>query len=276
MRSPLFAAAALAAVSIFPVSATSAELQLAQVEVIESSPLIRAIGESRNKAAENNGTGSAGSSSESTTNIQSELYHQLQILQEEVQGLRGLVEEQAHQLQQLKQQRMDDYVDLDRRVSELSQNRGESAGNGSSRSGGGSSRGSSSASRASGGDSSNEFASYSAAVDLATTQQQFDRAIDALKEHLDEYPDGRYAGNAHYWLGQIYFVQSHMEEAQQAFTRVVEEYPDHNKAPEARYKLGQVYFRQGDKDRAKELLEEVANGNSDSAPLAKNFLRQNY
>lgn len=290
-RSSVAAATTLAAAFVFSIPTFSAEpqssqtagpslaggstLQLAQVEVIESSPVIRAIGQQSSKQ---NGQGSA---SESTGNMQGELYYQLQVLQEEVQMLRGMVEEQAYQIQQLKQQRMDDYVDLDRRISQLTQGGGSGAGGSES---GSSNRASANAGSNSGAASqpsggaipADEFSSYSAAVDLATKKQDFDSAIAALNRHLEKYPDGRYAANAHYWLGQIYFVQGKLEEARQAFTRVVEGYPDHNKAPEARYKLGQVYYRLGDKQRAKSLLEEVASGNSDSAPLAKNFLRQNY
>lgn len=295
MRPSKFAAATMAAAFVFSIPSFSAEphsieaaepfvaqgrsLQLAQVEVIESSPIIRAIGQQPgNKDGE--GNSSTGNSGNQSSNIQSELYYQLQILQQEVQALRGMVEEQAYQLQQLKQQRMDDYVDLDRRISELSQGGGA---NGAGTSGGSStvSRGNSGSGAGQSGTSggpipAGEFASYSAAVDLATKQQEFDRAIAALNEHLQQYPNGRYAANAHYWLGQIYFVQGNMEDARQAFTRVVEGYPDHNKAPEARYKLGQVYYRLGDKEQAKSLLEQVASGGSDSAALAKNFLRQNY
>ncbi|MEX1032351.1 MAG: tol-pal system protein YbgF [Cellvibrionaceae bacterium] len=257
-------------------------LQLAQVEVIESSPAIRPIGQPRpnrnntntntNTNTDSNANPGAGTPA---TNLQSELYHQLQVLQEEVQALRGMVEEQAYQLQQLKQQRMDDYVDLDRRISQLGGNGGAQGEAGSS--GGGSTD--SDSQRVAGGSGAipaDEFASYSAAVDLATKQQEFDRAIVALNEHLERYPDGRYAANAYYWLGQIYFVQGNMEEARREFSRVVNDFSNHNKAPEARYKLGQVYFQLGDKAQAKTLLDRVASGDSDSAPLARNFLRQNY
>ena len=44
-------------------------------------------------------------------------YYQMQVLQEEVQMLRGMVEELNYELQQLKQRQMDDYLDIDRRLS---------------------------------------------------------------------------------------------------------------------------------------------------------------
>ena len=46
-------------------------------------------------------------------------YYQSQMLQEEVRQLRGLVEELNYELQRVKQRQMDDYLDLDRRLSAL-------------------------------------------------------------------------------------------------------------------------------------------------------------
>ena len=48
---------------------------------------------------------------------QGDRYYQMQVLQEEVQMLRGMVEELNYELQQLKQRQMDDYLDIDRRLS---------------------------------------------------------------------------------------------------------------------------------------------------------------
>lgn len=63
------------------------------------------IGASANRPADNQPT------------MQGELYQQLQQLRQEMMQLRGLVEEQGHQLRQLKQQSLDRYIDLDRRIS---------------------------------------------------------------------------------------------------------------------------------------------------------------
>ena len=48
-----------------------------------------------------------------------ELFYQLQLLQDEVMKLRGIVEEQGEQLRQLRQQRLDDYISLDKRIGAL-------------------------------------------------------------------------------------------------------------------------------------------------------------
>ena len=49
----------------------------------------------------------------------SNLFYQLQILQQELQRLRGQVEEQNFQIKRLQQEQKDQYLDLDRRVAAL-------------------------------------------------------------------------------------------------------------------------------------------------------------
>ncbi|AKH70395.1 tol-pal system protein YbgF [Spongiibacter sp. IMCC21906] len=53
----------------------------------------------------------------SQQSMQGELYQQLQQLRQEMMQLRGTIEEQGHQIRQLKQQSLDRYIDLDRRIS---------------------------------------------------------------------------------------------------------------------------------------------------------------
>lgn len=47
-------------------------------------------------------------------------YAQIQAMQEEIQQLRGMVEQQANDIKRLKTQREEDYMDLDRRLGALS------------------------------------------------------------------------------------------------------------------------------------------------------------
>ena len=44
-------------------------------------------------------------------------FSKMQVLENEVMQLRGLVEELSNEVRQLKQRQMDDYIDLDRRIS---------------------------------------------------------------------------------------------------------------------------------------------------------------
>ena len=160
------------------------------------------------------------------------LFIQMQQLQQEVMRLNGIVEEQANELRKLKSQSLERYVDLDKRLSAL--------GSGSSVS---NSAGatpvpppvSSSPGGAGGSELPGEGDAYRGAYSLVRGQQ-FDQAVDAFNQFLSRYPDGKYAANAHYWLGELYLVidPPDLEASRQSFSLLLDRYPDNPKAPDAR------------------------------------------
>ncbi len=221
---------------------------------------------------ESSGQRAAGTSKQVTGGA--DLYYQLQVLQEEVRQLRGTVEQQQHELRQLKQRQMDDYMDLDRRLS----NRGagsnaaerlqpqpqpETGDRATSRN------------RNGGNDSEAERRSYDDAYNLLR-ERDFEAAASAFREHAQRFPDGQHAANAYYWLGEIHLLDNDLEKAREAFARVVDDYPDDPKREDAMYKLGRVYHLQGDDSRAREMLERVADTETSAAGLARNYLRDNF
>ena len=135
------------------------------------------------------------------------LFYQIQLLQQEVRQLNGKVEEQAHELRKLKEQSLERYVDLDKRLS-------GAAGSAPSASADTSSAGGSStvvtAPVATGGQSQaveqpGEGDAYRAAYGLVRGQK-FDQAVQGFEQFLQDYPGGKYAPNAYYWLGELYLV----------------------------------------------------------------------
>lgn len=202
---------------------------------------------------------------------QAELFYQLQLLQQEVLQLRGMVEEQAHELKRLKQQRLDDYLDLDRRLSKVAS--GDLTG---ARTSAAESRTSTSGSTGTGATSEDELQEYKNAIDLVLRKQDYKNAVVALKAHLDKYPKGRYAANAQYWLGELYLKDGELEESRQWFSRLMEEFPSHSKVPDAKYKLGRVYDMLGDKVTAKRMLEEVVASKTSASNLARDYLDSHF
>lgn len=65
------------------------------------------------------GSGTQDGSAASGDRRLNELFYQLQVLQQEVQELRGLIEEQSFQLNRLARDQQEQYIDLDRRVAGL-------------------------------------------------------------------------------------------------------------------------------------------------------------
>jgi tol-pal system protein YbgF len=201
-----------------------------------------------------------------------ELLYQIQLLQQEVMTLRGQLEEQGHQLRQLKQQSLERYVDLDRRISE---------GGAATDAGGTSAPTGGAAGGAAGAELPGEADAYRAAYSEVRSQQ-FSEAVSAFKQFLQDYPDGRYAPNAHYWLGELYLVISpqDLEASRQAFTLLLEQYPDNSKVPDALYKLGKVYYQKGNPEKARQFLNRVidehGSSNSPAVKLARDFLNENY
>jgi tol-pal system protein YbgF len=246
-----------------------AEVPVVEIEDKEAVTSVRAAPDTNiaNPAA----TAAASMPAGSRQNQLSEIFVQMQQLQHEVQELRGTVEQQSFEIEALKQQVKDNYIDLDRRISTLqSGSVTASTGSGSattlnSTSGAGVELPASGA----------EKDSYDNAYKLLD-QNHKDDAIIAFRKHIALYPNGDLAANAYYWMGQIYLTQGQLDLAQEQFVMLLKTYPNHRKVPDAKFALGKVYFQQGNKTEAKKMIQEVSQGDSNAAALAKTFLQDNF
>jgi TolA-binding protein len=103
---------------------------------------------------------------------------------------------------------------------------------------------------------------------------------------LQNYPDGKYAANAHYWLGELYLVLNpqDLEASRQSFMLLLSQYPDNPKVPAALFKLGKVQYLKGNPERGREyldrLIKEFGSSSNPAAKsavkLAQDFIAQNY
>jgi tol-pal system protein YbgF len=212
------------------------------------------------------------------------LFLQVQQLQQEVMRLNGVVEEQAHEMNTLKEQSLQRYMDLDKRLGAGGQSTQDSgaAGNPSTSVNMSPpvSRPVSGTSSPSGVEQPGEAGAYNAAYTLVE-RRQFDQAIPAFQQFLQSYPDGKFAANALYWLGELYLVKQppDLEASRQSFALLLKEYPSNSKAPDALYKLGKVQFLKGNSEKAREYLDLVIREYKDTNPsvvnLAKDFIAQN-
>jgi tol-pal system protein YbgF len=209
---------------------------------------------------------------------------QLQQLQQEVMRLNGRVEEQANELRKLREQSLERYVDLDKRLGAIAGGGAAVAATAGAVSGAPAEARPVVVPQAGEGDSRvaeqpGEGEAYRAAYALVRGQQ-FDQAVTAFRQFLQNYPAGKYAPNAHYWLGELYLVVQppDLESSRQSFMLLLTQYPDNSKVPDAMYKLGKVHFLKGNRDRAREFLDRVIreHGDSSAARLAREFIAENY
>lgn len=231
----------------------------------------------------------------------SELMLRNQEMQNEVQNLRGLVETQAFEIEGLKKRQRDQYVDLDSRLQRLEGGmtvpsrpmtnapvestapeqlhgnelttvedmpvkstqyvppRVEALGSGV-------------ASQAP--SSADEKTAYEAAFE-ALKQGRYSESSQLFSKFLGEYPDGEYAANASYWLGESYYVTQNYEIALETFQGLLARFPDSRKAPDALLKVGYCQYELGDSQRAAKTLNDVVSRYPDTpvARLAQGRLR---
>ena len=195
--------------------------------------------------------------------------YQMQLLQQEVMELRGVIEQLKFELQRLKGVQDDRYLELDSRIQQVMQ----------------------ATVREPVAEPSDKVVEleHSLEEDLSEKDQyeaaqvlirngQYDQAIVQLEALIRVFPDGQYTPNAYYWLGQVYAAKlsPDFEKARQSLEQVISYFPDHSKVPDAAYALGKVYNTLGDCQRAKELLEGVVEnyGGKSAAKLAEKYLRE--
>ena len=217
------------------------------------------------------------------------LFYQMQVLQQEVRQLSGLIEEQARLIQKLQQDQRLQYIDLDRRVAALAPNRPapgptplpdvdrqaevDAGANGSEALLPGSKP--AEATVQSEPEPTTEREAYAQAIRLMRGKR-FEESTAAFEKLIRDYPNGQYTPNAFYWLGELHLATSNMEPARQNFVQVIRLYPDHQKVPDALYKLGVLYFQLGDESESRRYLTQVQTDfpQSSAGALAKRYLAE--
>ena len=96
-----------------------------------------------------------------------------------------------------------------------------------------------------------EEAAYKSALKLARSGRNED-GIQAFRSFLQQFPQGRYAANAEYWIGECYYAQGKYAEALNQFETVNRKYPRHHKNADALLKAGMTNRKLGKKQEASE------------------------
>ena len=197
------------------------------------------------------------------------LMFQVQDLQQQVAEQRGLIEELSYQLDVMREEQRERYIDLDQRILVLQQNPGSA---------------SSPTSEATPAESvdfdavSDEdiLAEYNAARDHIRARE-FPEAISSLQAFADSHPNHALTPNAWYWLGEVQLASRNVEDARTAFQTVIDQFPTNAKVPDSLYKLGIIAQQGGNSDQARQLFQRVIADypDSQSAQLAQARLNSN-
>ncbi len=199
-----------------------------------------------------------------------DLLNQLTQLRTEVQALRAQIEELQQQNEQLKSSGRSQYLDLDGRLNRL-----EGAGALPPAASGQVPAGNPPPAAAAAvpvprdtpprihGDrglvanTAEERSAYETAFDALKTGRYADSA-QLFQSFLEAYPEGAYAPNARYWLGESYYVTQNYELAREQFQALIQRYPTHDKTPGALLKVGLSQYGLRDLDGAEATLAKVA------------------
>ena len=216
------------------------------------------------------------SGSPAQSSLQVELLNMVEVMQQEIAGLRGTVEEQNHKIERLERQQQQRYLDLDKRMAELlttptnavkSTNTVAPTAPKSIQAGQGSKVVQTSVLPA------DDL--YASAMSFIK-KKDFTQALAQLDIFAKTYPRHALAANALYWSGEVQLAESNYDLAIKQFESVVSQHAAHNKAPDSHYKLAVAYDRKGNTAKAKEILNQVIKqypGTSDSAVrLAQRYL----
>ena len=210
---------------------------------------------------------------------------QLQSLQAELRQLRGLIEEQRHAIEMLDRKRIDDYLDLDHRLSVVNQSQVEAKPA-----------------------PDKEGLNFSF-VPMVTAQpavntldqaepplsleeeakqayresyqlvkdREFERAQASLASFIKRYPSSSYIPNAYFWLGELQYLAMELPLSRDSFLSLIEQYPQHKKVADAKFKLGKVYHQLGQSAKARSTLESVLSDHAEStaANPAREYLNSN-
>lgn len=105
-------------------------------------------------------------------------------------------------------------------------------------------------------------------------QGRFAESARAFEDFIQTYPNHELTDNAYYWLGESYYVTRQYPLALAAFQKLEQQFPLSAKLPDALLKIGYTYHELEDYSQAQNALNKVMNSfpNDSVARLAQNRL----
>ncbi|MCW8919746.1 MAG: tol-pal system protein YbgF [Gammaproteobacteria bacterium] len=228
-----------------------------------------------------------------------QMMERIDTLQQEMQQLRGQLEEQQHQMAGIKERQRELYLDIDRRMSRLER---EGPGAIPSAPANGAmgmatppltsaplTAANGPATAATVANNSNpvavaaadpqkleqERAAYQQAFELLR-ELRYEQATAAFRDFLKQYPNGRYAHIAQYWLGEAAYARRDFVQAIKDYEALLQNHPQSAKRAEAMLKIGYSYQELKRGEESKRMMEQLIElyPESTEAGQARNQLKR--
>jgi len=195
------------------------------------------------------------------------LQNQVDDMGSEIDELRGLIEKNGYQIQQILKRQRSLYADVDKLSTQVEEIKKTPVAPVSE---------AVNPKTASAAYSTNadENSDYDHALNLLRKDRKYDESIHAFQSFLVEYPESTYSANAHYWLAQLYFsIKKDTQNAKKNFL-IVLQFKDSSKYADSLLKLGLISESEGNKVEAKTYYEQVVAQypKSETAERAEKYL----
>ena len=227
-----------------------------------------------------------------------DLVMQIQTLQDQMAQLKGIIEEQNHQIENLKEKQKLLYVDIDSRLQEIESRKtnvslpdDELPGNEIVDQDINTPVNNATISSTDVVEVDENYGSPAVINEINTQdlpQNKYDLAFAHLRagryvesargfeDFIQNYPNDELTDDAYYWLGESYYVKRLYPQSLSAFQSLYKKFPNSVKASDALLKIGYCYFEMDDMVKAKENLQNVIDQYPDTsiARLARNRIIQ--
>lgn len=227
-----------------------------------------------------------------------EMLERIDALQQEVQQLRGQLEDQHHLMEGMKTRQRELYLDVDRRMSRLEREGGgvttapqtmttppATAGTGNKplttvtnptpTTTPVATTNNNTAILADPNQVKQERAAYQKAFDLLR-ELRYEQASAEFRDFLQKYPNGRYAHIAQYWLGEAAYARRDFQQAIKDYQALLTNHPRSAKRAEAMLKIGYSYQELKKPAETKKIMQQLIEmyPESTEAGQARNQLRR--
>lgn len=202
----------------------------------------------------------------SSSNSLLEIMSMMEQLRQDMRSLRGEVEVQSNQVQQINKRQRNLYVDIDRRLRVLEVMRRDDKKMAIPMEG---------VKPALNKSINGKSKLYDHALNLLR-ETRYEEAATAFRQVLTETPDSAYADNSQYWLAETFYVTRQFASALKAFQSLLDNYKDSNKRADAYLKMGYIQYELKKNTEARILLNKVLKlyTGTTAARLAEERLRR--